>query len=84
MNVRCEFKLEVTATLGFHSLYNWCFQPVWLFSGAPEDREEETVMEKRGTKAQYCAVKSLMHAIRTEVKEAHLDAAHQMIHNAKP
>jgi hypothetical protein len=26
MNAKIGFKLQVTATLGFHSLYDWCFQ----------------------------------------------------------
>jgi len=36
---------------------------MWLFSGAPEDPEDDTVMEKHGAEALYSAVKSLMHAI---------------------
>jgi hypothetical protein len=39
---------------------------MWLFSGAPEDSEDETVMEMHGAESLYSAVKSLMHAIRTE------------------
>jgi len=31
MNARIGFKLQVTATLGFHSLYEWCFQTIRLF-----------------------------------------------------
>jgi SNF2 family DNA or RNA helicase len=69
-NARIEFKLQVTATPGFHSLYYWCYQVMWLFSGAPENPEDETVMEKHGADALYSAVKSLMHAIRTEPQEA--------------
>jgi hypothetical protein len=41
-------------------------------------------MEMHGADAQYSAVKSLMHAIRTEDQEAQQDAAHRMIQNAKP
>jgi hypothetical protein len=84
MNARIGFKLQVTATPGFHSLYDWCFQTMWLFSGAPEDPEDETVMEMHGADALYSAVKSLMHAIRTEDEEAQQDAAHRMIQIAKP
>jgi len=83
-NARIGFKLQVTATPGFHSLYDWCYQAMWLFSGVPEDPEDETVMEKHGADAQYSAVKSLMHAIRTEDQEAQQDAAHRMTHIAKP
>jgi len=43
---------------------------MWLFSGTPEDPEDETVMEKHGADALYSAVKSLIHAIRTEDEEA--------------
>jgi len=84
MNAKIGFKLQVTATPGFHSLYDWCFQTMWLFSGAPEDPEDDTGMEKHGAEALYPAVKSLMHAIRTKDKEAQQDAAHRMIQIAKP
>jgi len=57
---------------------------MWLFSGAPENPEDETVMEKHGADVLYSAVKSLMHAIRNEDQEAQQDAAHQMIQIAKP
>jgi len=69
MNAKIGFKLQVTATLGFNSLYDWCFQTMWLFSGAPEDPEDDTVMGKHGAKALYSAVESLMHAIWTEDEE---------------
>jgi len=84
MNAKIRFKLQVTATPGFHSLYDWCFQMMWLFSGAPDDPEDDTVMEKHGAEALYLAVKSLMHAIRTENEEARQDAAHRMIQIANP
>jgi hypothetical protein len=84
MNAKIGFKLQVTATPGFHSLYDWCFQTMWLFSGAPEDPEDDTMMEKHGAEALYSAVKSLMHAIQTKDEEAQQDAAHRMIQIAKP
>jgi len=84
MNAKIGFKLRVTATPGFYSLYDWCYQTMWLFSGAPEDREDETVKEKHGADALCSTVKSLMHAIRTEDEEAQRDAAHRMIQIAKP
>jgi len=84
MNAKIGFKLQVTATPGFHSLSNWCFQTMWLFSGAPDDPEDDTVMEKHRAEALYSAVKGLMHAIWTENEEAQQDAAHQMIQIAKP
>jgi len=75
INVRIWFQVQVTATPGFHSLYDWCFQKMWLFSGAPQDPEDETVMGRHGAKALYCAVKSFLHAIRTEDRDAQQDAA---------
>jgi len=84
MNVKIGFKLQVTATSGFHLLYDWCFQTMWLFSGVPEDPEDDTVMEKHGAEVLYSTVKSLMHAMRTKDEEAQQDAAHRMIQIAKP
>jgi len=84
MNAKIGLKLHVTATLGFHSLYDWCFQTMWLFSGPPEDPENDTVMEKPGADALYSTVKSFMHAVRTNDLEAQQDTAHWMIQIAKP
>jgi hypothetical protein len=56
---------------------------MWLSLGAPEDPEDETAMEMHGADALNSAVKSLMHAIRTEDEEAQQDAAHWMIQIAK-
>jgi len=84
MNAKIGFKLQVTATPGFHSLYDWCYQAMWLVSGAPDDPEDETVKEKHGADAVYSAVKSSMHAIRTEDEEVQQDAAHRIIQTAKP
>jgi len=83
-NARIGFKLQVTATPGFHSLYDWCCQTMWLCSGAPEDPEYKTVMEMHRANAMYSAVKSMIHAIRTEDQDAQQDAAHRMIQIAKP
>jgi len=84
MTANIEFNLQLTATPGFYSLYDWCFQTMWLFSGAPDNPEDDTVMEKHRAEALYSAVESLMHAIRTEDKEARQDAVHWMIQIAKP
>jgi hypothetical protein len=65
-NAKIGFKLQVAATPGFHSLYDWWYQAMWLFSGAPEDPEDETVMEMHRADAQCSAVKSFMRTIRTE------------------
>jgi len=83
-NARIGFKLQVTATPGFHSLYHWCYQAMWLFSGAPEHPDDKTVMEMHSADVLYSAVKSLMYAIRTEDQDAQQDAAHRMIQIAKP
>jgi len=83
-NARIGFKLQVNAIPGFHSLYDWCYQTMWLFSGVPEDPEDETVMEMHGANALYSAVKSLMHAISTEDEDAQQDTAHRIIQIAMP
>jgi hypothetical protein len=84
INVNIGFKLQLTAMPGFHSLYDWCYQAMWLISGAPEDPEDETVMEKHGADELYTAVKCLMYAIRTEDQDTRQDAVHQMIQIGKP
>jgi len=56
----------------------------WRLSGAPDDPEDNTVLDKYGADAVYSAVKSLMQAIRTEDEEAQQDAVHRMIQIAKP
>jgi len=70
LHAKIGFKRQVTATPGFDSLYNWCLQTMWLFSGALEDSENDTVMGKHGAEALYSTVKSLMHAIQTKDEEA--------------
>jgi hypothetical protein len=57
---------------------------MWLFSGVPEDPEDETVMEMHGADALDSAVKSLMDAIETENQHAQQDTVHWMIQIAKP
>jgi len=57
---------------------------MWLYSGAPEDPEDDTVMEKHGAVELNSTVKSLMHAMQTKDEEAQQDAAHRMIQIAKP
>jgi len=79
IKAKIGFKLQVTATPGFHWLYDWCFQTIWLFSGVPEDPVDDTVMEKHGAEALYSAVKSLMHAIWTKDEDAQQDATHRMM-----
>jgi hypothetical protein len=83
MNVKIGFKLQVTATPGFHSLYDWCYLIMWLFSVVPDDPEDDTLMEQHSADALYSAVKSLMHAIWTEDEEDNQDVAHRMIQIAK-
>jgi len=67
----------------FHSVYDRCYHMTWLFSGALEDAEDDTVMEMHGADPLYSVVKSLMDAILTEAKEAQQNAAHPMIQIAK-
>ena len=84
MNAKIGFQLQVTATVGFYSLYDWCYQVMWLFSGAPEDPEEGTMKDKQGADGLYSTGESLIHAIRTEDEEAQQHVAHQKIQIAKP
>jgi hypothetical protein len=84
MTARIGFKLQLTATSGFHSLYDWCFQTMWLISVAPEEPERDTAMEKNRAEPLHSTVKGLMHGIRTEDKYALQDVAHLMIQIAKP
>jgi len=84
MNARIEFKLHVTGTLGFHSLHDWYFHMMWLFSGAPEYPMDNTVVEMHGAEALYSTVEGAMYAIWMKDEEAQQEAAHQMIEIAKP
>jgi hypothetical protein len=84
MNARIAFKLQLTATPRFHSLYDRCYQAIWLFSGVPEDPEDEILMEMHGADALYSAVQSLMHAIQTEDQDAQQDAVCRMIQIIMP
>jgi len=83
MNAKIGFKLQVTATLEFQSLHNWCYQLMWLFSSAPDDPEDDTVIEKHCAEGLYSAVQSLMYALRTEDEEAQQNGAHPIIQSAK-
>jgi hypothetical protein len=65
-NARIGLKFQVTATPEFHLLYDWCYEAMWLFPGAPDDPEDKTVMEMYGADALYSAVKRVLQAIRTE------------------
>ena len=53
-------------------------------SGVSEYPEDNTVMEKHGTEALYCALESVMHAIGTEDEHAQHDVAHRIIPIATP
>jgi hypothetical protein len=83
MNASFGFNLRVTAMPGFHLLCDWCYQAMWLFSGAPEDPVDKTVMEMHGTDALYSTEKSWLHSIRTDEQDAQQDAAHRMIQIAR-
>jgi len=84
MKATTGFKLQVTATPGFHWLYDQCYQMTWLFSGAPGDPGVDSVMQNDGTEALYSAVKSVVLAIRTEDRKAQQHATHWMIQVTKP
>jgi hypothetical protein len=84
MKVRIAFKVQVTDTPGFHSLYDWCHQMMWLLSGVLEDPDNNTVMELQVPKSFESSVKRFIHAIQTEVEETKLNAAHPMIWIATP
>jgi hypothetical protein len=70
MNGIFGFTLQVTTTPEFHSLYDWSFHRIWLFSGPPECPEDETAMETHGAKSLYSAVKCLNYTIWAEDKHA--------------
>jgi len=84
MNARIGFTLQVTATPGFHSLYDWYSQMMWLFPCAPDEHEDETLMEKHVTHPLYPAVQSSMHARWSANQDAHLDAGYRVIQIVKP
>jgi len=56
MNAKIGFKLQGTATSGFHSLCGWYYQTMWLFSGAPDNPRNDTVMEYHGIEVFNSAV----------------------------
>jgi len=64
MKVRIGFKLQVTATPGFHSLYDWCHQMMSLLSSVLEDPEDDGVMELPGPELFDSSVKRFKHAIQ--------------------
>jgi len=72
-------KCQVTANKKLCSLFGCKYGTVWLFSAAPGNGEDDTVMEKKCTEALYSAMKSLVHAIQTEDTAAQQDTAHYMI-----
>jgi len=48
MSTRVEFNLLVTASLGYDSLLDWCYQTMLLFSAAQEDSDDDALKEKNG------------------------------------
>jgi hypothetical protein len=76
MKARIGFKHQVRAMSGLHSLYDWCYHSIWLYSGARQHSKNDTVMEKHGADALYFTVKSLMHDIWTGDEKAQQDAVH--------
>jgi len=84
MIARIRYKPQVIIMPRFYSHPDWWYWTMWQFTGVSEDHKDETLMEKHGAKALDPTVKSCMHAIQTEDKEAQLDAAHWMIQIASP
>jgi hypothetical protein len=84
INAKIGFKLQVTAIPGLHSLYECCFQTKWLFSGVPEDPEDDSVMVNHGVEGLYSTVESVMHAIRNEDEEAQQDVLYRIFQIKKP
>jgi len=84
MKARIGFNLQVTAMPALYSLNDWSYQTIWVFSGAPDDPQDKTVMENNRAEALYSAVKSLMHAIWTKDQEALWAVAHQITQIGKP
>jgi len=83
MQVTIGFKSTVKATLGFHSIYHWCYQTIRVFSGAPENPADDIVMEKYCAEAVYSYVNRLMHVIWIPDEVAQQDAMHRMMQIAK-
>ena len=83
MKAKFGFKLQVTATPEFHSLYDWCCQIIRLFANAPENPPEDSAVEKHGADALYSGVKCSMDAICTADNAGHLDVVHRIIQIAK-
>jgi len=44
-NATTRLKLHITGTTVSHSLYDWCYQTMWLCPGLPDDPEDDTVIE---------------------------------------
>jgi len=84
MNVIIGYTLEVTVTPSFNSLSDWYSQLMWLFSGAPDNPQDETLVGKHSAELLYSAVRSLMNAIRTEDQDAQQNAAHWTIQVSEP
>ena len=45
MNAQVGFKLQVTTTPGFNSIWDGCYQMMWLFRGVHDDTEDDTETE---------------------------------------
>jgi len=83
MNAKIILKLQVIVTPGYHSLHDWCYQMMWLFSGATEDPQDDTVAEKHGTEAFDSTVNCSMHAMCNKDNGVEQEAAQWIIQLAK-
>jgi hypothetical protein len=57
---------------------------MWLFSGVPEDSEDNTVMEEHSADALFSAANTLIYAIQTADHDAQHYGTLWMIQIAKP
>jgi len=80
MKARIWFKLQVTATTRFLSLFDLCYQSLWLIPAPSEHAVEDVAMPLHGAEVLYSAVKSLMHAIWTGREEDQQDVVYRMTH----
>jgi len=83
IKVRIGFKHQITATLGFHWLYDWSDQMMQSSQGVPDDPLDDTVMVIHCADTLYSAVKSMMTVIWADGTDDQPNAVHQIIQIAK-
>jgi hypothetical protein len=63
INASVRLKLQATAIWRFNSIFDSCYQMMWLLSGASEDLENNTVLERHGAEIPYSTTMSILHAM---------------------